>query len=108
MLGKGGDFGAALMGELDSLTPIFFYYDEYSSLPGTVKIREILKADKTKLSGNLLTARALLDLGGAEDDYLLNPVYERRKRELQNVANYLTDALLSGSLSRCWLQVPDP
>ncbi len=32
--------------------------------------------------------------GGAEQEYLLNPDYERRKRELENVANALTDDVL--------------
>jgi len=41
-------------------------------------------------------------MGGAEDDYLLNPDYERRKRELENVANALTSDVL-----KYWTQNPD-
>src|SRR6266849_6668583 len=47
------------------------------------------------------TARALLKLGGTEDEYMLNPDYERRKRELENVANVLTD-----DVNKYWTQNP--
>jgi len=94
LFGTNYDFNEAMIEALDKLTPKFFYYSEYSRLPGTVKIRELLKADRTKLDDNQLTALALLQLAGAEDDYLLNPDYERRKRELENVANALTQEIL--------------
>lgn len=74
--------------------PKFIYFDKYSSLPYTVKIKELLQADKTTLKDDELTARALLKMAGADDDYLLNPDYERRKRELENVANALTQDVL--------------
>lgn len=74
--------------------PRFFYFAEYSKLPYTVKIDRALKTPDTELSESEATARALLRLGGAEQDYLMNPEYERRKRELENVANTLTDDVL--------------
>ena len=49
-----------------------------------------------------LTARALLRLGAAADDYLLTSDYERRKRELENVANYITD-----EVNQFWSQNPE-
>ena len=55
----------------------------------SVKISRVLKEDD--LDELAATARALLILGGTEDQYMLNPDYERRKRELENVANVLTD-----------------
>lgn len=94
VLGKDKDLEAAVIEALDALIPKFFYYADYSRLPGSVKIRELLKADRKKLNNDDLTARALLELAGAEDDYLLNPDYERRKRELENVANALTQEIL--------------
>lgn len=94
LLGQSKDLGAAIIEALDALIPKFFYYADYSRLPGTVKIRELLKADRAKLNDDQLTARTLLELAGAEDDYLLNPDYERRKRELENVANALTQEIL--------------
>lgn len=80
--------------KIKSKVPKFIYFDKYSSLPYRVKIRELLQADKTTLKDDELTALALLTMAGAEDDYLLNPDYERRKRELENVANALTQDVL--------------
>ena len=77
-----------------SKVPKFIYFDKYSSLPYTVKIKELLQADKSTLKDDELTALALLKMAGADDDYLLNPDYERRKRELENVANALTQDVL--------------
>jgi hypothetical protein len=57
-------------------------------------VHHILKADEKALTDHELTARALLKMAGATDQYLLNPEYERRKRELENVANALTDDVL--------------
>ena len=47
------------------------------------------------LTPSELTARALLELGGADNDYLLNPDYETRKRELENIANAITHQVLT-------------
>lgn len=74
--------------------PKFFYFADYSSLPGVIKIRELLQADRSKLDDDKQTARSLLELAGAEKDYLLNPDYETRKRELENVANAITGDVL--------------
>jgi predicted ATP-dependent endonuclease of OLD family len=41
------------------------------------------------------TALSLLHMAGADDDYLLNPDYETRKRELENVANAITQDVLT-------------
>jgi len=84
----------ALWLKIQSKVPKFIYFDKYSTLPYTVKIRELLKANKSNLKDDELTALALLKMAGAEDDYLLNPDYERRKRELENVANALTQDVL--------------
>jgi energy-coupling factor transporter ATP-binding protein EcfA2 len=91
---KASEFEQSLRDAVSELIPKFFYYADYSRLPGTVKIRELLKADRTKLDDNEVTAIALLELAGADDDYLLNPDYERRKRELENVANALSQEIL--------------
>jgi predicted ATP-dependent endonuclease of OLD family len=94
MLGKAQDLSSAMVGQIDSLIPEFFYFDEYSSLPGTIKIAELLQKKRDALSEEEATARSLLDLAGAEKDYLLNADYEVRKRELENVANSLTHDVL--------------
>ena len=84
------------------LLPKFLYFDEYSKLPYSCEIQRILKTDPKELNDPELTARALLKMAAAADDYLLNPDYERRKRELENVANTLTSDVL-----KYWSQNPE-
>jgi predicted ATPase len=98
----GKSFNDKLWATVQSRIPRFFYFADYSKLPYTVKIDHVLKAGDDKLTDNEATARALLRLGGAEDEYLLNPDYERRKRELENVSNALTDDVL-----KYWSQNPE-
>lgn len=94
-LGEGLDFRAKMRAILKTRIPKFFYYAEYSRLPGIVKIRELLKADEDALDVDMATARSLLSMAGADDDYLLDPEYETRKRELENVANAITQDVLT-------------
>jgi predicted ATPase len=94
VIGKDKTLSNAATQTLWQLVPKFFYYSEYSKLPGVVKIRELLEADEDNLDVDQLTALSLLHLAGAEDDYLLNPNYETRKRELENVANAITQDVL--------------
>ena len=94
VFGDSDGFDDAVISFLDTLIPKFFYYADYSTLPGSVEICELLQADKSTLDEGRLTARALLELAGAESDYLLNADYERRKREIENVANALTQEIL--------------
>jgi predicted ATPase len=89
ILGKHETFDAAAWEIAEARVPAFFYFADYSKLPYSVKIEHVLKEKDLKESET--TARALLNLGGTEDEYMLNPDYERRKRELENVANVLTD-----------------
>jgi len=91
----GHDFQEALKQELQKIVPRFFYFSQYSKLPYSVNIKEILEASVDNLSESDLTARSLLNMAGAAEEYLLNPDYERRKRELENVANALTDDVLT-------------
>lgn len=100
LFGKSGNYSAALWAVAHERIPEFFYFAEYSRLPYTVKIQRVLKGDK--LTEGEATARALLKLGGTENEYMLNPDYERRKRELENVANVLTD-----DVNNYWTQNPD-
>ena len=94
-LGKDNDVEDAVMETLDAMLPVFFYFDEYSQLPGSVRIRDLLQKKPGTLNPAEQTARALLDLAGAENEYLLNPDYETRKRELENVANAITHDVLT-------------
>ena len=94
VVGDSSSIVTAIIGELDAITPKFFYFADYSSLPGTIRIRELLAAKRPELGDDQLTALSLLELAGADDDYLLEPDYEIRKRELENVANALTEDIL--------------
>ena len=93
-LGENDGFSKLVLDELSKLVPQFFYFAEYSKLPGIVKIRELLEASDEELGEGEQTAKSLLMQAGAEDDYLLNPEYEPRKRELENVANDITQDVL--------------
>jgi hypothetical protein len=95
------DFDSATWESIKTRVPRFFYFHEYSKLPYSVKIYELLTAKTESLNDGQLTARALLQLAAADNEYLLNPNYERRKRELENVANALT-----GDVLQYWTQNP--
>jgi predicted ATPase len=95
VFGENETLSGVLWEILHNFIPKFFYFDEYSQLPGSVKIRELLSKEKEALSPSELTARSLLELGGADSDYLLNPDYETRKRELENIANSITHQVLA-------------
>ena len=100
-LGGAQSLRQAIRDLLGRRVPKFFYYDEYAHLPGRLNIRQLLAAPPDTLSDDELTALALLQLGGTDEQYLLNPDYERRKRELETVANALTEEAL-----RYWTQNP--
>ena len=100
LLGGKDDFDDAVWAVVQQRLPQFFYFAEYNKLPYSVKIQDVLKNDK--LSDSDSTARALLMLVGTEKEYMLNPDYERRKRELENVANVLTE-----DVNKYWSQNPD-
>lgn len=102
LVGDNGNFNDVAWDVAEPRFPQFFYFAEYSRLPYSVKIHDVLKEDKSRLSGPEATARALLMLGGTESQYMLNPDYERRKRELENVANALTD-----DVNDYWSQNPE-
>jgi ABC-type cobalamin/Fe3+-siderophores transport system ATPase subunit len=74
--------------------PKFFFYSDYSRLPGRVRIRELLETKPELLDENDQTALSLLNLAGSDQDYLLDPDYETRKRELENVANAISQDVL--------------
>lgn len=100
LLGNDDDFDAAAWSVVERRLPEFFYFAEYSKLPYSVKIHDVLRNDK--LNDSEATARALLMLGGTESEYMLHPDYERRKRELENVANALTE-----DVNKYWSQNPE-
>jgi predicted ATP-dependent endonuclease of OLD family len=74
--------------------PVFFYYHQYSALPYSVDIKKILSTNLSNLSNGEVTARIFLRLAAADDNFLLNADYEKRKRELENIANAITSDVL--------------
>lgn len=74
--------------------PVFFYYHQYSALPYSADVKKILGSNPANLTESENTARIFLKLAAAENDYLLNADYEKRKRELENVANAITSDVL--------------
>ncbi len=83
-----------VMNILWNRVPKFFFYSDYSRLPGKVRIRELLKANPDQLDEDHQTALSLLQLAGTDQEYLLDPDYDTRKRELENVANAITQEVL--------------
>ncbi len=92
--GESKSLTQSVIDHLDSLAPRFFYFDEYSALPGIVKIRELLEKNQKDLTEEEATARSLLTMAGTEDDYLLHKDFEVRHRELENVGNALSADVL--------------
>lgn len=99
---QGKGLGEAVWEFMRQRIPSILYFSDYSKLPYSVSIQNLLTGAPSQLNDGELTARALLMLAAAEKDYLVNPDYERRKRELENVANALTDDVL-----RYWSQNPE-
>jgi predicted ATP-dependent endonuclease of OLD family len=94
MFGKETDLRKSILGVLSEFVPSFLYFDEYSPLRGSIKVRELLSKAVDGLTEEEKTARALLALAGTDDQYLLNAEYEVRKRELENVATSITQDVL--------------
>lgn len=96
------DLRTAISKALADRLPQFLYFSEYSTLPYSAPIRRLLTSKPAELSDEELTARSLLKLAAAENEYLINPDYERRKRELENVSSALTQDVL-----KFWTQNPE-
>lgn len=70
--------------------PTFFYFSDYSVLPGRLDLDELDMADEGPGTTGLQTARALLRLAGTGTEALREDEYEERKAELEAVSNDLT------------------
>lgn len=97
--------GRAVCEFLRDRVPRFYYFDEYSQLPGTTDTAPLVAAlgtegTPTSLSEAQSTALALLRLGFADEEIIAER-YEERKAELQAVA-----AELSRDVHKYWKQNP--
>lgn len=82
--------------------PKFFYFHQYSQLPGRVDLSKLTDESDEPASSALQTARALLMLAGTETSMLADETYEVRKAELEAVSNELTSQVFD-----YWTQNPD-
>ncbi len=79
---------------LQDRMPKFLHFDNYSSLPGVLDIGRIATASYDSLSPGEQTAKALLEIASADTAIATGTNYQRRKRELENTANALTQEVL--------------
>ncbi len=70
--------------------PRFFYFSNYSMLPGRVDIRDVPSSADVGAADGLQTARALLELAGTDMERIEEDEYEARKAELEAVSDDLT------------------
>lgn len=95
------DFGAVMRGAVVQLLPTFFYFSDYSILPGRIDLREIAGADRPGET-DLQTAWALLKLAGTDTARLAEDEYEVRTAELEAVS-----IDLSNQVFEYWTQNTD-
>lgn len=81
--------------------PKFFYFSDYSILPGRVDLNE-LAGGEPPASSELQTAWALLQLASTDTSLVGTEDFELRQAELEAVANKLTK-----EVSTYWTQNPD-
>jgi predicted ATP-dependent endonuclease of OLD family len=76
---------------LARMVPVFFYFSDYSTLPGRTDLTEVAgdEADSPAASEKQ-TVRALLALADTSVEDLREDTYEARKAELEAVSNELT------------------
>jgi energy-coupling factor transporter ATP-binding protein EcfA2 len=82
-------FEMVMLNFIRDLLPKFFYFGEYSTLPGRVDLRK-LAGDQPPASTGLQTAWALLRLAGTDTTRLGEEDYELRVAELEAVSIDLT------------------
>lgn len=79
--------------------PKFFYFSQYEILPGRIDLADLFATSQEPAQSGLQTARALLELAGADKDVLTAEGFERRKAELEAISTKL-----SREVFRYWTQ----
>lgn len=82
--------------------PKFFYFSQYSSLPGRVPLGRLLSTPREQLGESETTALALLELAGGTKESLTAEDYEQRVAELEASGNEITRQVLE-----FWTTNPD-
>lgn len=90
LLGENKTLWNAAVRVLRDRMPKFFYFSQYSLLPGRIDLQTIDEASDGPAKSDLQTARALLSLAGTTTESLSEDDYEERKGELEAVSNDLT------------------
>ena len=79
---------------LKARVPRFFYFSEYSYLPGRVALGQLLGKNRENLSPGDRTALSLLELAGGTKESLSAEDYEQRVAELEASGNEITRQVL--------------
>jgi predicted ATP-dependent endonuclease of OLD family len=85
-----GDLSREEIEKLREMLPTFFYFSEYSSLPGRIDLEEFLNKSSSNLTGSEQTALALLNLVGVKGKEFMAGDFEMRIAELEAAANEIT------------------
>jgi predicted ATPase len=93
-LRSGGALSHAVAKLLEPRLPRFFYFGEYSYLPGRVALGQLLGKKKETLSPSDRTALSLLELAGGTKESLSAEDYEQRVAELEASGNEITRQVL--------------
>ncbi len=84
---------------LQARLPKFFYFDEYSELPGRVSIPHLQSTEEAELDASHATALALLRLAKVETEEFTREVYEERRASLEAASS-----LISKEVFEFWSQ----
>lgn len=79
---------------LSSYLPTIFYFGEYSSLPGRIKLEDFLNKESDNLKEEERTANTLLELAGADRGSIKTDEFEDRIAELEASASMITHSVL--------------
>src|SRR6266571_1365218 len=88
------DLGRRVAESLRARLPKFFYFGQYSFLPGRVPLGHLLSTDENDLEEEEATALALLKLAGGTKENLTAEDYEQRVAELEASGNEITRQVL--------------
>lgn len=91
LIGGEGTLLQAVVALLEDRMPKFFYFSQYSLLPGRIDLRTVDRETDGPAASAMQTARALLSLAGTTTKSLSEDDYEERKAELEAVSNDLTN-----------------
>jgi predicted ATP-dependent endonuclease of OLD family len=90
----GTDVGGRVAEPLRARLPKFFYFGQYSFLPGRIALGRLLSTKPGELEEEEVTALALLKLAGGTNENLTAEDYEQRVAELEASGNEITRQVL--------------